>query len=747
MQLQSLEISGFKSFGKKAKLSFDAPITAIVGPNGSGKSNVAEAFRFVLGEQSIKSMRGKKGEDLIFNGQIGSGRQNKASVIVTLDNHDRTLSIDYDTVTIERVVHRDGVNEYFINGSVVRLKDIVELLAGANIGSTGHHIISQGEADRILNTTPKERRAMLEDALGLKTYQYKKIESEKKLVKTEENIAQVESLRKEIQPHIKFLKKQVEKIEQARVFQEQLSQLYAEYLKRETVTIAYHEQRIATAITAPTQQLESIQRDIATYQAELAQSTHVDTRTDALIALENELRTVRDTKNARSREIGQLEGEISSMQKMQERERRAQHDVMVRLQDVEALHGDMHAKITQAEQVYDVVMLKQILVAITQLFQQFITERRSHAPTSDESLAQEIERITQKRAEVLMQLQSISEQETALLERIGVARKTIEDSKTDMLEAERKLFELQTKKSEIENTLNRLRMEQEVVFRRREECNREIQEAVVLIGREAHGYESFVVDESQVVTEDATVQQERRRTLEKLKIRIEELGTGSSHEVMKEFEEVTERDAFLVREIQDLETSAVSLRQLITDLDEEINRRFRTGVQLINEQFQHFFALMFGGGEAGLRLVVPEIRRKKKDTDISFDADEPTEEEQAQEEGVDIHISLPRKKVKGLMMLSGGERALTSIALIFAMSAVNPPPFIILDETDAALDEANAKKYADMVEHLAGQSQLILITHNRETMSRASTIYGVTMMQGISELLSIKFDQGVQYAK
>lgn len=98
-------------------------------------------------------------------------------------------------------------------------------------------------------------------------------------------------------------------------------------------------------------------------------------------------------------------------------------------------------------------------------------------------------------------------------------------------------------------------------------------------------------------------------------------------------------------------------------------------------------------------------------------------------------------------MLSGGERALTSIALIFAMSAVNPPPFIILDETDAALDEANAKKYADMVENLAGKSQLILITHNRETMSRASTIYGVTMMQGVSELLSIKFEEGVQYAK
>jgi len=316
-----------------------------------------------------------------------------------------------------------------------------------------------------------------------------------------------------------------------------------------------------------------------------------------------------------------------------------------------------------------------------------------------------------------------------------------------MLEAERKVFELQTKKSELEGLLNRLRMEQDVLDRRDEEFKREIQEAVVLIGRQASQYESYEIDVAQVIGEESSVQLDRRRELEKLKIRVEELGMGASGDVLKEYEEVTERDAFLVREIHDLETSATSLKQLIVDLDEEINKRFRVGVQQINTQFQHFFELMFGGGEAALRLVVPDVRKKRKDTDISFDEHAPTEEEQEQEEGVDIHVSLPRKKVKGLIMLSGGERALTSIALIFAMSAVNPPPFIILDETDAALDEANAKKYADMVQNLAAQSQLILITHNRETMSRASTIYGVTMMQGISELLSIKFDEGVQFAK
>ena len=123
MHLKSLEINGFKSFAKQGKLEFNSPITSIVGPNGSGKSNVAESFRFVLGEQSIKSMRGKRGEDLIFNGSNEAPKMNRASVRITFDNSSRFLDVDFDDVIIERVVHRDGTNEYKINGSAVRLKD------------------------------------------------------------------------------------------------------------------------------------------------------------------------------------------------------------------------------------------------------------------------------------------------------------------------------------------------------------------------------------------------------------------------------------------------------------------------------------------------------------------------------------------------------------------------------------------------------------------------------------------------
>ena len=192
---------------------------------------------------------------------------------------------------------------------------------------------------------------------------------------------------------------------------------------------------------------------------------------------------------------------------------------------------------------------------------------------------------------------------------------------------------------------------------------------------------------------------------------------------------------------------ADSLRELMRELEETLDGQFKDGIKKINKQFGEFFALMFGGGTASLEVAV-EKKRKRSDTDIEGMLDGVPEEEEESEQGIEVLVSLPHKKIRGLQMLSGGERALTSIALIFAVSQVNPPPFLVLDETDAALDEANSKKYGDMVATLAKYSQLIVITHNRETMSRADIIYGVTMgSDAISKLLSIKFEEAEALAK
>ncbi len=183
MRLKTLSLNGFKSFAHKTVLEFDSPIVAIVGPNGSGKSNVVEAVRFVLGEQSMKSMRGKGGSDLIFKGSKNLPKGSRASGTVYFENKDNIfkltndsgedINLNYDTISISREVYPDGINKYILNGSEVRLKDIHQMLSSVHIGSSGHHIISQGEADRILSASVRDRKEMVEDALGLRIYQYK----------------------------------------------------------------------------------------------------------------------------------------------------------------------------------------------------------------------------------------------------------------------------------------------------------------------------------------------------------------------------------------------------------------------------------------------------------------------------------------------------------------------------------------------------------------------------------------------
>jgi chromosome segregation protein len=244
-------------------------------------------------------------------------------------------------------------------------------------------------------------------------------------------------------------------------------------------------------------------------------------------------------------------------------------------------------------------------------------------------------------------------------------------------------------------------------------------------------------------------QEELRRKIERIKIKIEDSGSGNGNEIMKEFEETKERDEFLFKEIEDLNKSIKDCHVLIQELKDKLDIEFKGGIEKINKQFQEFFQLMFGGGGAFLSITMEHKKSKKNDELIPEDEEESEEDKELGfERGIEINVSLPHKKVKDLHMLSGGERSLTSIALLFAISQVNPPPFLVLDETDAALDEANSRKYGNMLENLSKYSELIVVTHNRETMSRAQVLYGITMSaEGASKLLSIHLEDATTYAK
>ncbi|MDE2071515.1 MAG: AAA family ATPase [Patescibacteria group bacterium] len=714
MRLTSIELSGFKSFAKKTELEFGTAITAVVGPNGSGKSNIAESFRFVLGEQSMKSMRGKRGEDLIWNGSASSPRAGKAGVKLVFDNADRALSLDFDEVSLERVVHRDGVNDYLLNGSIVRLRDIAELLSQANIGSSGHHIISQGEADRVLSAGSRERREMLEDALGLTAYLYKREEAQRKLEKTGENMREVEALRRELAPHLKFLSSQVKKIEESEKLRDELVERYVEYLTREHHYITHTREALMRERAGPEQELADVEHSIKVSHTALEKKPH-DVHTQELIDVEKEGQRLSTRRREIERELGRVEGRLLA-------EVHAP-GASVPLGDAKDF-GQRVLSLAQGGSLADLVALAK----------EFLQKLALLAPKgSGDDLAA-------RKRELEHELEQLSKGETRASETIAKLRRSIESSKDESRAAERKLFEAMAQRSGLQAALSSTRAREEVLNREEAAFKSAVAEAGALCGPKALAYKEFRVSGEEV--RDA--QEDRRKKIERLKIKLEDGGLGEATDVLREHKETVERDAFLARELNDLAGSIEKLNHLIGELTETLEKKFTGGVEKINKEFDAFFKLMFGGGSASLSIV--KERRLKRS--VPEEGGESDEDEIEEEEGVEISVTIPHKRVKGLHMLSGGERALTSIALIFAMSQVNPPPFLILDETDAALDEANSRRYGDMIESLAKKSQLILITHNRETMSRAGVLYGVTMgNDGVSKLLSVKFEEALAVAK
>jgi len=756
MRLQSLEVNGFKSFPTQTSLTFDASIAGIVGPNGSGKSNIAEAFRFVLGEQSMKSMRGNKSADMIFNGSRQHPRSNRAHVKVILNNDDRLLDIDFHEVTIERVVHRDGKHQYYLNGSPVRLKDIRELISGAHIGSSGHHIISQGEADKIVDAKPDERKSMIEDALGLRVYRNRRRESENKLTRTDENIETTKNLRRDIAPRLGHLKREKEKIEKVREMRKEIQERYREYLARERIILDTRENDLNKRSTPLYEKKERLEQERDDVQEHLAHTHQSDDQDNPLRIrlhkIDEELSHLDTDRNTITQEIGRIEGEIASYERTIASAQNIQTEnanKKVYLAHVEDTYAYITEQIAEAESAGTIEKAYEVFQAIRHSLDNFIranTSEQDDATIKDarsaitelskkrESREQDRSQIEQTRKDRMAEYKQISDQ--------------LANQKQEHQDAEQHIYKIQAQISEVRNALENLEAESRALVTRRERFREEVARAGEFVGHSALEYKTYqpcdntgqAYSVESIIDEDDRGQRERYKEIERLAIRIEDNCVDGTDDIIKEYNDLSEQDAFLARELEDLEGSAKSLRNLIADLDMTLEQEFTKGLQQINERFQSLFEHMFGGGTARLRRT----RTHTDDTDSMSDISQHNEihdKASVNVEGVELHVNPPHKKIQGLQMLSGGERSLVSIALLFAMSQINPPPFIILDETDAALDEANAKKYGDLIERLATHSQLIVITHNRETMSRAGVLYGVTMAgTGASNILSVAFD-------
>ncbi len=248
MLLKSLELQGFKTFPDKTKLTFNTGITSVVGPNGSGKSNISDAIRWVLGEQSPKSLRCSRMEDVVFNGTTSRKQQGFAEVTLTIDNSDRMLRFDGDTVSVTRRYYRSGESEYLINKTQVRLKDINELFMDTGLGRDGYSMIGQGKIDSIVSSKSEDRREIFEEAAGISRYRYRKTEAERKLSHTEDNLVRLRDIVTELEDRIGPLKNQAKKAEAFLEYSEEKRgleiALWLETLNKSSGIIKEHEDKI-----------------------------------------------------------------------------------------------------------------------------------------------------------------------------------------------------------------------------------------------------------------------------------------------------------------------------------------------------------------------------------------------------------------------------------------------------------------------------------------------------------------------
>ena len=760
MQLSYITISGFKSFAKKTTIDVTHHVTGVVGPNGSGKSNIAEAIRFVLGEQSMKSMRGKIGADVIFKGSEHLAPLSRASVTMVIDNRKKitgpgalssydTASISvsdtlapyliYDELTLSRIIYADGTSDYTLNDAKVRLKDVQELLSYAGIGSSSHTIINQGEADRILLSSPKDRKEALEDALGLRVYHMRIGESTRKLQKVRIHVREVELLRTEIKPHLQHLKRQVEKIEQQEEERKKLHGLLVAYFyKEDTELVLLHEKiqeqgtsdSLRTVVDSIRKELSLLkEKNTATKSAPIDESAHIDLEKDRI---QKEIQLLTERKNQIIKTLGRLEGERSYIEK------ELAHyvevtEVRVPIRDLKARHITMISKFTLLSKALDEANIVEAFRATNDLStvtHDFFNTYTSIDTTKKESLEHEVARIIQQVTDYELTLASLVRETLELTHILSMLDSKVKQTVITQYEEEKKIVLLESKLREL-TSLILLRTQEEGEWRmRKEHYNALLQEGVVIVGRSILEYMSIEPD---------TMYKEMKkndlaRAIERSKLRIEEASVPNREDIVTEYTTTKERDEYLTQELADITASEKKLLALIDELTKTLSTRFAKGVQEVSAVFSEFFGEVFIGGKAKLVLVT--------DTKIDEEGNE------VEEHGIDLDVSLPNKKVKEIGMFSGGERTLVSIALLFAMSSVTPPPFMVLDETDAPLDESNARKYGSMLKRLSENSKLLVITHNRETMNHCDMLYGVTIgVEGGSKLLSINFKEAESYVK
>ncbi len=881
MYLKRLEIQGFKSFASRTVLEFGKGITAVVGPNGSGKSNIADSIRWVLGEQSLKQLRGKKSEDVIFAGSEKKSRMSFAEVSVTFDNEDRRIPLDYSEVSITRRIDRSGESEYLINGNKVRLLDIVDLVLKSNIGTSRYTVISQGTIDQMILAGPAEIKNLLDEASGVKTYYIRRERTLRRLEQSAQNLMRVKDLLSEIEPRLKSLRRQAKKMEERENIEKELGDCQKEFYSGKYFQLGLLLSDADAKLGAFASEREGLQEEIEKSRA-LIDKTENDNQEEirAYRQIQEEIKKLNEKKNKLIEDISLIRGKLAagapvggdsgnfeleknnleagkerlsseiSKAKNEAQDLQARHarhkelfsqasaklsEIQILLDNPEAVNfGELAEDVNELDrkfgEFYESIKESANVLQITVRAEKFKHELGNFRQKTikfaqnpllnfgkqrkalqeilikKDEIAQELNRLDLQKSKISMHLdyleKEFSKAEARLLqvnlELRRTSSKTVDEYHRDLLGREQNLnkeiLDLQAEISTLENKISEYHSAEQGRKAGFLQTERDLRQKQDMLSKVKDREAAIQVEKAKIETQLETVSAEAARFLgrevaaqlksspafsarggledriQKLQKTLETIG-GIDELTVKEYQETETRYSYLSGQVEDLQKAMDDLRKVIEELDAQIKKIFNRSFDGINEKFQNYFRILFNGGRAYLNVIKSQPEKNSEtaaeenedsaDGESAGGASGGAEALRPEEKiikkyehgaddiiGIDIKATPPGKKLSSISALSGGERSLTSIALLCALLSCFPSPFVMLDEVDAALDEANTIRFAQILGTLSSGTQFITVTHNRETMREANILYGVTMGDdSVSKLLSLRIDQAQAYAK
>lgn len=771
MYLKSISMKGFKSFPERVSLEFSPGVSVIVGPNGSGKSNITDAVLWALGEQSPGAIRGASMQDVISAGGKGISQRRAAEVEVVIDNSDGRAATEFSEIAVQRRLDRSGDGLYRLNGARCRLADVTDVLSDTNLGREMHSVISQGRVETIIHSKPRERRLLVEEAAGLGKHRKRRRRAELKLRAARDNLDRALDVEREARARLRPLKRQAQAAEiGARIEREELGlrgQIVSEELRFGADRAAAAEQA-ATKARATRAKLEERLTAVGKRRREAEErfAARDRERTQAwglVTKLRGEQERVAVRAAGFSSRVTELEAKLESL--------RAELGPLTldvgpgstpgeRARKLEEELGEIGAGLDSAVAGLAVARSDAAAESAREAALGDVhsgAERASrHARRAEGLLGERHREAMRKRVADGEALLEEARAALAAIEAVGAAiRARVErtegkvvggkddgDEIADELRAcSQQEFELQTEMKAVADELTKAEVEAAHLGDRRAEAERELAAIAAKLGEEVPPAEQSMSDEERA---------EIDRRLERLERRRAQIGPVNPL-AEREYDEAREHVEALQAQREDTERAMRELETLIREIDAEIERAFEETFDATAKNFEEMVEHLFPGGRGVLRRVAlrpirDEERPSGEQEAPSDDAEpEPEEEEEAREElGVEIEVTPAGKSTRKLSLLSGGEKSLVALAFVFAVFLARPCPFYILDEVEAALDDANIDRFLQLIRRFSDRAQFVIVTHQKRTMDAADVLYGVTMGgDGITKVVSRRLPRDV----